>query len=374
MKRMLAAAICAVALSGLGALEITGTAPEFEFIVPTPPELDTIIMLNDEVEELFLNALDEINEQIKDINVKPTKVIKAFGNASVYASTGAALRNYAGYKRFGVAIGTMFGAQLPYSIFEVLGDPNSIGAKVMNKLEAEKDMVAGVNAQGINVQFGLNMSFLVKNLYLGLKAGYFPGNAFLPDTMKFTTFSGGITASYQLLPRINVLPIGLLMWRGVSFNSGVIYQGTMMGIQMPLDAVSQDGGNFSLTVNPKAALDIAVHTVTIPLEAVTSIRLLWALNLAVGLGADIGFGSSEVTIGAEGDINADPKGIYAGLVRQSRAGSLSLSAGGKEGPSIFYPKLMLGLGLSLGPVLIDIPVTFYLSNGYSAGITVGVTF
>ncbi|MDR0568846.1 MAG: hypothetical protein LBG87_06535 [Spirochaetaceae bacterium] len=375
MKRMLTAMLCTAVLSGLGALEITGTAPQFELTDPSgiPTEVDIPVdTLNGEVSTLFNQALDQINGQIANIDGTPEKVIKAFGNASVYSSTGATLRNYAGYRLFGVALGAMFGAQLPYSIFEVIGNPD-IGTEVMDKLEKEKDMVAGINAQGVNLQFGLNMSFLVKNLYLGVKAGYFPGNAFLSDNFKFTTWSFGVTASYQFFPKMNVLPIGLLVWRGLSVNSGVIYQGTAMGMEMPLDKVSINNGNFNLSIDPKAALDITVHTVTIPIEAVTSVRLLWILNLAVGLGIDVGFGSSKIAVSATGDINADPQGAYSGYIRQSKAGSISLNAGGTEGPSIFHPKLMLGLGLSLGPVLIDIPITFYLNNGYSAGVTIGFT-
>jgi hypothetical protein len=324
---------------------------------------------NAELGTTFNNALNQIRDQIKDIDSKPEKVIRGFGNASVYASTGATLRNYAGYKLFGVALGPMFGAQLPYSIFDILGNPD-IGSDVMKKLKDENDMAAGINA-GLNLQFGLNMSFLVKNLYLGLKAGYFPGNAFLPDNMKFTTFSIGATVSYQFLPRRQLLPANLLLWRGVSFNSGVIYQGTNMGIEMPLDKVTEGSSNFDLTIDPKVALNIDVHTVTIPLEAVTSIRLLWFLNLAVGLGVDVGFGSSNIEGSATAEIKATSSNTQ---IRQDQAGSLSLSAGGKEGPSLFNPKLLLGLGLSIGPVLIDFPITFYLDNGYSIGVTLGVNF
>jgi hypothetical protein len=53
------------------------------------------------------------------------------------------------------------------------------------------------------------------------------------------------------------------------------------------------------------------------------------------------------------------------------SGNLSVSAGGDMAPSVFNMKLMTGIGLNIGPAVIDVPVTFYLDNGYSVGVSLG---
>jgi hypothetical protein len=56
------------------------------------------------------------------------------------------------------------------------------------------------------------------------------------------------------------------------------------------------------------------------------------------------------------------------------APSLTYSLGGKSSPSFFNIKAMFAVGFNFGPVIIDIPVTYYLlSNGWSLGLTFGVT-
>jgi len=47
---------------------------------------------------------------------------------------------------------------------------------------------------------------------------------------------------------------------------------------------------------------------------------------------------------------------------------------GKSNPNIINVKGLFAAGFNFGPVIIDIPVTYYfLSNGWSLGLTFGVT-
>jgi hypothetical protein len=119
-------------------------------------------------------------------------------------------------------------------------------------------------------------------------------------------------------------------------------------------------------VKPKLNFDLTVTTYTIPLEVNTSILVLWFLNLDLGVGADIAFGKNDTSIKMNSPVYKD--GQYKG--------SLLVSAGGDMAPTIFNPKVMTSLGLKLGPVVIDIPVTYYFTNGagFSAGFTLGVVW
>jgi len=127
----------------------------------------------------------------------------------------------------------------------------------------------------------------------------------------------------------------------------------------------------SLVTDPKASLNMDVTTYTIPLEAVTAIKLL-IFNIPFGLGADIAFGKASAGFGVSSDMNLTslPTGVY-----QSKEGNLTVSGGVSNSPSIFNFKIITGIGVNFGPVVLDVPVTIYPAvNGYSVGITAGAVF
>jgi hypothetical protein len=220
----------------------------------------------------------------------------------------------------------------------------------------------------------LNTSFLVDGLYLGVKFGYF--NLTSIENLEFKTLNLGLVANYQLVNPRSLA--GIIKWRGVTVGSGFVYQSSTIKYGMTLDdpdpvtGISAGGYTASLAIkNPKAELGFEVSTFTIPLEVATSVRLLWILNLAVGAGVDLAFGSSELTLGASGDIGLEQTaGTDLGAINP---GSLSVSGGGTESPAFFHPKVTAGLGISLGPVVIDVPFAYYFAEqGYSVGVTVGI--
>jgi hypothetical protein len=120
--------------------------------------------------------------------------------------------------------------------------------------------------------------------------------------------------------------------------------------------------------DPRAVLGFTINTFTIPLEASTSVRLLWVLNLSLGVGADLAFGESTLELGASGNVTLnDPTGKL-----NTNDGYLTSSGGGSMSPSFIHPKVTAGFGLTFGPVVLDIPVTFYIAEkGYSVGVSVG---
>jgi hypothetical protein len=47
---------------------------------------------------------------------------------------------------------------------------------------------------------------------------------------------------------------------------------------------------------------------------------------------------------------------------------------GGTGPTKVLPKIFCGPGLNFGPVIIDIPFTYYFNNGFDVGVTLGVVW
>jgi len=346
-------------MTPLFALDVTFTPPKFGGNSPIVDEV------NRQLENIFAQYGNEIGNTLRFIDIDPKGFTGAFATSSVFASTGATQRGYGGYDKFAVTLGAMGGIMVP-NLFNFLGDIRVL----LDNVEELSNLKLGFNPQVMNAQIGFNTSFLLDKLYLGLKLGYFNLSA---GPIAFSTPSIGVMANYQLLPQIRI-PAGIILWRGINLGAGLIYQNTNMEIGIPLPSKTQSINMLGYTVttmkiDSKLILNFAENTFTIPLEAVTSLRLLGFLNLSLGLGADLGFGSADFRL--TGNATAVFQDLPDFLTPTQNA-ALSASTGGKSPPDLFNLKLMTGLGFSIGPVILDIPVTFYpVNSGYNFGVTLG---
>ncbi|AEF80095.1 Lsa36 family surface (lipo)protein [Leadbettera azotonutricia] len=347
--------------SGGFALEVTGIAPQFG---------GGDVVWNSDFSSAWDSVLNDINDEIGDIDSKPEKLIKAWGDASIFASQGATQRGYGEPKLFTFTVGSMVGIKTGTSLSNIRNYIDSVG----DKIEDEGDIVLGANIQAISGQFNFNTSrFLLNGLDLGIRFGYFKMNHF-SDDFGLNTWSFGLVGGYQMLKEKTIVPV-VLKWRGLSLGTGFIYQHSNIYYSVALDSINQDiEGVYSgtiINIEPKLVFDMTTNTFTIPLELTTAIQLLSFLNITLGLGADLGFGKNKMTLDLSGDINLRnlPTGIS-----QTRSGNVTVSGGGTMAPSFFNPKIMTGIGFKIGPVILDVPVSLYLmgGDGFSVGVTFGV--
>jgi len=331
-------------------------------------------LINPALANAFNSVISELNAQYKDLFPKsPDKFLRAMSNSSVYASHGATTRGYGGYKIFSATVGPTVGFQLPSGIGAFMNDLDGLS----DSLEREGDINLGYAINMMNVNVGINMGvfkFLPEhlgvlkrdNLYVGLRAGYFR----LPNLsdLSFNSLTLGVTANYQLIPTVG---LSLLKWRGVNIGTGFIYNSNKIGFSMPLgDFISEPiaGGFGTIQMKPVTSVKLDVSTYTIPLEVVTAVKLL-IFNIPFGIGADLAFGKTSLGLGV--DSNVTISGLPAGAY-QASPGVISVSANAKSSPSVFNFKIMTGLGLSMGPVVIDFPFTYYPANySYTLGLTLG---
>jgi len=370
-------------LAGMAfAVDISFTPPVFGGDDPA-----LIEALNNEATRLFTEYENKIKSELAFIPSSAPNLTRAFANTSVFSSNGASQRGYQGYKAFTFTVGFMGALQFPgkFNILdEIKNAINDADGDIGFIFDRDNlDIDVGLDVQTFNAQIGINTSFLLKNLYLGFKFSKFDSNWMnnIPVSgLSFKTVSFGINTSYQLITQKR-LPTGLLVWRGLNLGIGFIWQNTSLGFKTSLFK-DEDFLNFPIetqigTINMKFndTFDMGINTTTyiIPVEAMTSIRLLWLLNVALGAGVDIAFGSSNIN--ARGSFSvSDVSGLPDG-VRIDRKPSLSYGLGGTSAPSIFNLKIMGAAGLNFGPIIIDIPVTYYFqNNGYSFGVTFGLTF
>jgi hypothetical protein len=116
----------------------------------TPPELQDAV--NSAIASVFNNAIvADIKKEIGEIN-RPTKLIGAFANSSVFASHGATQRGFGGYRRFAVTVGPTIGFQLPSDPFSLVDQMDNME----EKLKKDGDIRLGMNTQVFNAQFGMN--------------------------------------------------------------------------------------------------------------------------------------------------------------------------------------------------------------------------
>jgi len=364
MKKTITKILCAVlflagTFSGF-ALDVNGTPPTFNDAA-----------LNSAVSTAFNTALGKLRDEVRDIDAKPKDFIQSWGNAAIFASHGATQRAYGDYKLFSFTIGPMIGLQLPGDPFQIADNLDNLA----DKLNQDRDIKLGISPQIFNARLGINTSkFLLDNLYLGVHLGFIKlkEKDLGLDGFSYENFSFGVTANYQIIQHVNVVP-KILLWRGVNLGSGLIFQTTKINYAYQLDTYSENlGGSYTssnLTIDPRLILDMNINTVTIPLEATTAVKLLSFLNIPLGVGVDLGFGKSDIKIGMDGKVN-----VTNTTATQTSMGKVSVNAGGDMAPSFFNLKFMTGIGINIGPVLLDVPITFYAGNGYSVGITVGAVW
>jgi len=346
--------------------------------------------INNEVEDYFINFRRSLRNDLDFLPDSINKLAGAFANTSVFSSDGASQRGYEGYKAFSFTVGAMGALQFPKN-FPILDEIKNAGNSDEGEMgfdfiKDNMDIGLGFDIQALNAQLGINTSkFLLKGLYLGFKLSMYDTNRIkilpLPG-FSFKTMSVGINVSYQLISQKRSL-LGLLVWRGLNLGTGFIWQNTSLGLTLapPIEenlkyvAIPISGvGEVSMPLNPVIYMNFDTTTYIVPVEAMTSMRLLGFLNVAFGAGFDIAFGRSVIkTSGSFNVDESDIRGLPQG-VRMDEPPKLELRLPGKSSPSLLNLKAMGAVGFNIGPFIIDIPVTYYLrANGYSAGLTLGFT-
>jgi hypothetical protein len=348
-------------------LAILAGAPGFALKIDGTPPKTGDVALDTQIEAAFNDLLFEINNEVKNIDSNPKKLIRGFADASVFAGQGASQRGYGDYKLFAFTLGPMIGLRFPGS------NPFAIADELRNiadTLGDKRDVALGLDLQALTGQFSLNTSaFLLDGLSLGIRFGYFN----LQDIEGFgnKTWSLGLTGNYRIIKGANFAG-GLVGWRGLGAGISFIYQNTHLTYAAALDSqsVAVSSTPYRLDVDPKLYLDLNTNTFTIPLEIYTAVRLFWVLNLSLGAGVDAAFGNADLELGAKGDF-----GLSGGPESITTPGKLVLTAGGERSPTVLNPKLTAGIGFSVGPVIVDIPFTWYfLGNGFNFGVTLGAAW
>lgn len=286
------------------------------------------------------------------------RLAKGFANAAAYSVHAATQRGYQGYDKFAITIGTMAGAQLPSLDYDYYRD-------IPKKLKYKGDLYAGAALNPLAVQIGIKVTDF---FYLAPKFGML-NYSYYGYAVKGIT--GGLMMNFQLAKKKKA-GYQVFVWRGFSLGTGLLYERYIVAMNQGLGKMTNDvpgsSGLLKYVIDPKFKMTLKNQAIVLPVELSTSFRLLWIVNLSLGGGIDFVRSSAEIKV----------KG-YSPAYLMDLGGQVPGSAGmvyayGRQGGRMgnwFFPKLTAGVGLSFGPVVIDIPVTYYFVKGLGVGLSVG---
>jgi hypothetical protein len=390
---------CFLVVSGFG-LDVSVTIPTVEPLGPLKTAAqDAGIDFSQEIAGPLQDLADELQANINDDPdiqrfTSLNKLATGFANAGAASSHLGTPRAFSDYRAFALVLGTGVAAAAPGI------DPATI-QDAGEKVENEGDVYVGGAVQPVTVGLGVNLDRWLSKTRAYVKVGYFD----LPfgtvaDEVAFNSLSIGVGASYQVI-ETRQLPLGFLRWRGVSLSSGILFQRNQTDVKVDVsneafapnsDVLYQDvlgtGFNYSpypfdgtdpigsIEVEPTLTAAIESRTYSVPLEASTGLRILWLLDLNLGAGIDVVFGSSDLEFGANADAKFVPDPSAADYI-ETQPGNANFNISASEGPQFARPRVTGGMGLNLGPVKLDVPLMLYFDsegNTLMGGVNVAIVW
>lgn len=286
---------------------------------------------------------------------------KGFANANGFSAHSGSFQGFQNYNIFSASVGIMAGFQAP-TLDRSYYSPDNVESDIRD----DGDMYAGF-AAGASVNVGIHARFIATGLYLNVKYGHVElGDE--QDLFKYKNTVYGLGINYGLLMPRTIVPV-LLRWNGISFGTGIIYQKNEITYQVELDSITHNvGGSIDMILDPTVNFRFDIATYTIPLEIVTSFRLLWLLNVSIGGGIDVLYGSSDLNIVSVGTVDVTGTTLtQQGIVAVDGTTS-------DVSPSRYRTKIMGALGFNILMVKIEVPVVYYPEAGAAVGLTIGVVF
>ena len=309
----------------------------------------------------FDDALTKANAQVAKFQ-NQDKLARSFGDANAYASHSASMWGYQGYDNIAILGGLAMSAQIPSLDFYSLN-------KALKDVEEQGDAEVGVAPSGA-VNLGLHLGWFsssAKDWYINVK--FFMYDLSYPFggyDMDYSTMNLGVGINYSLV-RARRFGAGSFLWRGVSLGVGFNYQQNELDYTIDLAPVSDNAyPGVDVVIDPSVKIGLKMKTYTIPIDLVSSMRILYFLNISLGAGIDFNFGESEVIAESAGSV------FLSGYSGSSTPGYIYGDASTKGEPFTIRGRFMAGLGITIGPVVLaDVQVTYYLLSGVGVNLSAG---
>lgn len=162
------------------------------------------------------------------------------------------------------------------------------------------------------------------------------------DSLEIKTSTFGLHAQYKLLDGINFAGLGFFNWGGVLLTTGLDVSSNTLTYKIGQKInVQSSGQTYTWTPNSSSTLILDASAFSIPIEASTSVRVLYLLSVFGGIGIDLNMGESSMKANLNGPITD------SGNVQR---GSASLTMDESKGPSFGDVRFFTGFQVNLVPL------------------------
>lgn len=331
--------------------------------------------LNSLIDDNRSGLESQINDNLSGYNMKP--FLKAMGNA---ATASGKMMNVDYASRPDI-LSLSAGLGLAFSSPDL-----SFGGF---KLDTKKGIPAvGLSAMGA-LSLGLNLGIFGLEDF-SVYGSYFAfGTNDLPSSLQDDKFSAqyrrfGLYGQYKLFREYSVLPF-VLKWGGLDLITGFTrtsmkaqFQAELPGGEVEGGTSDVGGGNtVTTTMNwtGTAKLGADVTSYTIPIEAVTSVQILYVLTFFAGAGIDLNFGSSKAVLSSEAPIKTQ---MYANGNKDNKQDVADLT--GKltykqnSAPTWGDARMLAGVQLNLFLLRIFLQANYDTTHTAAANVGVRLAF
>ena len=388
MKRQLVAIMLSSALAGGAfAASISLTPPMISsWAVPLPGggtqavPATTINTFNSTLGSMFTSLQNSLNSSTLSNFGNLPLLSQGFANANAAAFDNASLLAFQTYDLFGLMLGSNVSVAAP-SV-----NPND-ALQAFTDIQTKGDIYLGMATGGVAGQFGLNTSLFIPHVYLSGKFGFIPSFTYTSGStsVSFQQMMLGVGVNYTIFDKFDLL-WGFFKWRGLSFGTGLTYNSNTTGVSMAISPMSAPPQTFALGIpgvtdptvtaslqNIKATLTVNDSSIVIPLELMTSLQVLWFLNVGVGGGVDVAFSNSQIAAGGQSDVIVSGLDTVGAVVTPGSATVTVVDS--KATGAVFIPRLAASLGLNLAIIKIEVPVSYYPTTQAAAvGVNVGIVW
>lgn len=291
----------------------------------------------------------DINKDFPDVD--QSTYLEGMANAAATSTRGTGIDYASNMSLFMVGFGLGMGMDL--------GEGGSM---------SDFSQVAGIGVSG-GFLVGLNLRilpFLPEVGPIDLKKSKLYVNFFsmdipdIDDSLSGSMSTFGMHIQNKIIDPIN-LPLGVVKWYGVDVSTGFDYSSMEIQYVYDIKQTTDLGTGITATMAGPATMGAKISTFTIPVEASTSVGVLWIFNLYAGAGLDINFTKAESIANIVAPVS------FTGTTASAKA---TLDLGDEGNGSYLDLRIFMGGQLDFTVMKLDVSVHKNITNN-AMGVNFG---
>jgi len=309
------------------------------------------------LDTVFDQLETEVNANLPNSNA--TTYLKSISNSAVMSSVGNTTDQSTSFSYGMFGFGAGAGADL-----------GGMSITDLTSNSSKSSQVSGFALQG-NYLLGLNLTPFIKNSFfterpLKIFMNYFSQSLKVSQvTGEISSF--GLHAQWKFYPEKD-LGYGSLKWSGANLTTGYrqaktklvltesITESTTQTINVPIPTSAQ------LSFNGTAEVGANIDVKSIPVEVSTGVRLLYVLNLFLGLGGDYSWGTAESIASVSGPVSVNTSPSLGSV-----SGTATLDLGDKSGPNWTNYRYFYGLQFEMGVLAMGLQINQNFDKSATGG-------